>query len=211
LPEAWLFVLDVLLPLSSVGTTLLMARFLYLIWPNKTEPTSAHSPDADTTVRRARHITPTILLAWFALLLIVVAAAWLVPAGLTSGRGSSLLLNTLRWSNLWPVCLGSILAWTAWRLSQSERRLIVPSVPAGDVIILCRTTRRTVIALLSPLASQFERRRFLLSSRTHFFADSKRHFGTIQTRESTLARWPGVAISLMIVLGILLLLSFCNI
>jgi multicomponent Na+:H+ antiporter subunit D len=211
LPKDWNLLLDLLLPLSSVGTTLLMARFLYLIWPNKAEPTSSHSPDANITVPRARHIAPTILLAWFALLMIVVAAPWLVPAGLAPGRGASLLLNTLRWSNLRPVCVGGILAWIVWRLSQSERRLIVPSVPAGDVIILCRTARRIVLAWRLAFVAQFNRRSFFLSSRTHISADSTRLHRTIQTAESALASWPGVAISMAIVLGVFVVCLYWNI
>jgi multicomponent K+:H+ antiporter subunit A len=210
LPDYWLVILDVLLPLSSVGTTLLMARFLYLIWPDKAAPTSSRSMNANITVPRPRHVAPTILLAWLALLLIVVAAPWLVPAGLVPGRGASLLLSTVRWSNLWPVCLGGILAWSAWRLYQFERRLVLPSVPAGDVIVLWRTARRTVLAWLSPLAGQFNRQPFLFSSLTQFFADNKRLYWTIQTGESTLARWPGVACSMVIVLGIFLISVFLN-
>jgi formate hydrogenlyase subunit 3/multisubunit Na+/H+ antiporter MnhD subunit len=210
LPDHWIFVLDVLLPLSSVGTTLLMARFLYLIWPNAVPRPSSQSPDAAITEPRARHTPPTILLAWSALLVAVVAAPWLIPAALIPDRGASLLLSTAKWSNLWPVCVGGAIAWSAWRLYQSERPPILPSIPAGDVIVLWRTAQRTLLAWVLSLAGQLKRGPSLFTSQTHIFADNQRLHRTVQSGESPLARWPAVAISMMIVLGMFLLMWFYN-
>jgi formate hydrogenlyase subunit 3/multisubunit Na+/H+ antiporter MnhD subunit len=101
LSDQWPMVLDVLLPLTSAGTTLLMARFLYLIWPNAAEmPTFSTlakelpSPIAEKTMPTMTMLpTTTMRWAWAASLVLVMAAPWLIPAGILTRPSLSLILE----------------------------------------------------------------------------------------------------------------------
>ena len=84
LPGSWTFVLVALLPIVSIGTTLLMARFLYLIWP-PARPDSA-SPSAS--------LGWPMPVGWSVLLFSIAFSAWLVPDLAEGAKGTSLLAST---------------------------------------------------------------------------------------------------------------------
>ena len=106
LPEPWAELLPVLLSLAAVGTTLLMARLLWLAGslPGKGGGAAIATP----------------WLAWLALGALL--PWWLVAPG------------PLDWSGLlagvWPVALGILLARIAWRLG-----LRAPAIPPGDLLV----------------------------------------------------------------------------
>jgi hypothetical protein len=228
--------LDVLLPLASVGTTLLMARFLYLIWPRAAETASpaivvrpsrlpavwsrqgaGETPAPQGEFNAESHdqpAAPSVLFAWSALLLSVLAAAWLIPASLDAGHAARLLWATTTWSNLWPVGLGCAIAWCAWRLSQFQRFRPVrfmnraPSIPAGDLVVPWLKAQRLLVAFVRSSASELKPGPLSAPVQPDVATDGS-HFGRIvQSGESTLARWPWIAVSLGIVLGTCLLLWF---
>jgi hypothetical protein len=111
---AWLYAV---LPWSSLATTLLLGRFLWLAWPR---PTAEH-PGAP----------PGIWLPWLLLLLAVAGAVWWVPwVGVEGLWGRQTLLDSL-----WPVAVGAwVVALAAWLSRRGWLRLPF-TVPPGDLLV----------------------------------------------------------------------------
>jgi multicomponent Na+:H+ antiporter subunit D len=205
LPESWITMLDVLLPLSSIATTVLMARFLYLVWPVTAPRYASQSIEATDAQPRPNRIEPTMLLSWSAMLAVIVATPWLIPNGLVAEGGSNLLAKTAKWPYLWPVCLGGLIAWTAYRTTRSVRRSL-PSLPPGDILVPLEIAHRTMRAWIVSLAGRSQRKPFEVApfffSVTH--VNSLRH--AIQSAEALMAHKSAVAVSMLLVGGMLLLL-----
>lgn len=119
LPGGWPALLDLLLPVAAVGTTLLMARYLWSDW---------HSP------RTQKPIPRTMWGAWLVLLgaVAVVLFAW--PAA-AQAVADSVKPSSL-WTATWPVAVGSMIAAVA---AVSLRSLSLPVFPPGDVLVLYET------------------------------------------------------------------------
>jgi hydrogenase-4 component B len=132
LPDGLAAALGILLPLAAVGTTLKMARFLWLTWP--------HRPLDDAADRDAGR--SGIWLPWLLLVAAVPAAVWLLPGALVL-LPTKLTLEKL-WLTSWPLLLGGSLAalgaWLRPRLAARAERWL----PAGDVGVL---VERLVAAL----------------------------------------------------------------
>ncbi|TVR00537.1 MAG: NADH/ubiquinone/plastoquinone (complex I) [Desulfovibrionales bacterium] len=113
LPPIWSEFFSAVLPLTAVGTTLLMVMFLWRIWQSTAAerlPHGVHSKTADDMIKT----TPMrgMVLAWGGLLLLVVAlplwASLLFPEIINilpglSGKGWKTV-----WDGLWPIVLGLI-------------------------------------------------------------------------------------------------------
>jgi hydrogenase-4 component B len=111
LPAPWPVVLNWGLPLAALGTTLLMARFLWTL----------HRDD-----HAAGNAWPLII-PWLGLLLAVAGLAWwLAP----EGAFERLLHPTALWSAAWPFLAGATLA-----LLASRRTGWIPTIPAGDLLV----------------------------------------------------------------------------
>jgi formate hydrogenlyase subunit 3/multisubunit Na+/H+ antiporter MnhD subunit len=109
--------LEGVLSLAAVGTTLLMGRFFFLVWPT----THTHGP----------RLAPGLWLPWAVLLLGVLVVTWLfVPA-----RHGEVVRKTLSFAVSWPVCVGALLAVAAWRYGQQWALLSTLRIPSGDVLI----------------------------------------------------------------------------
>lgn len=182
LPEHWKAAVSLLLPLSSVGTTLLMARFLYLIWPRNPGD------------KRKR--SPLQLAAWLASLGTVIGAAWLVPETLAPKSAAGLLLGTWKWSNLWPVGLGGGIACVI--VFVSPRWLRMPVIPAGDILVPFSKSWRLIAGEMRSLSSRVVQARE--SFRPLRYIESRlaaaHCFRAAQSCEATMARWPWLAVCL---------------
>lgn len=109
LPLSWL---AWLIPLATIGTTLLMARFLFLLRPRPT-------PE-----RRLRGLVP----AWIAALLaLALLPWWMAPADAVARAFAPAAL----WAGTWPVLLGLTVA-LAWLRRPAAPAL--PQIPPGDVL-----------------------------------------------------------------------------
>ena len=104
LPGAWFLVL------GSIGTTLLMLRFLWLA-------RRSHAPAEQTSVP-----------AWWLLLGLMLCLPWLWP--LPVARYSPL------WDAAWPVLLAAVLVWIVTRGFIGSWLAALPAVPPGDVLVL---------------------------------------------------------------------------
>jgi formate hydrogenlyase subunit 3/multisubunit Na+/H+ antiporter MnhD subunit len=116
----WAEPLGLLLSLSSAATTLLMVRFLALVWPQ--------------TVTKPER-SAGLLLGWLGLVAGSVALAWWPQPAILLGLEKIL-------AAAWPVLLGIGLAWGAFRLGLSKAlRLpgwLAPSVPGPGQRVLSR-------------------------------------------------------------------------
>jgi hypothetical protein len=120
LPEVWAMALGVLLPLAAAGTTLKMARFLWLTWP----------PSGQATAESARGLWSP----WLGLVAGTLAGVWWLPGALEV-LPQKLSPDKL-WDALWPLLFGSALAllgaWLRRGFSGDSSRWL----PAGDMGVL---------------------------------------------------------------------------
>ena len=117
LPAPWPDWMAVVLSLIAVGTTFLMARFLYLVWPQ-----GSGQP----------RLTAGLWLPWTVLLIAVAFSIWLWP------EADYLALRTLSvaefWHALWPAGVGAIGVWSAWTLARKSLIKLAFRIPAGDIL-----------------------------------------------------------------------------
>lgn len=120
LPEGWALALGLLLPLAAAGTTLKMARFLWLIWPQP--------------VHAAEAAAPGLRAPWMVLVSATLVGVWLLPGAL---EVLPLKLSPEKlWDAMWPLLLGAALAalgaWLRRWLSRDPSHWL----PAGDLGVL---------------------------------------------------------------------------
>lgn len=120
LPEGWAMALAILLPLAAAGTTLKMARFLWLTWPRS----------GQTVVATARGLW----LPWLFLVAATLAGVWLLPGAL------EVLPQKLSpekvWDALWPLLFGGALAALGAWLRRWFSGDLGRWLPAGDMGVL---------------------------------------------------------------------------
>jgi len=110
--------LQTLLPWSSVATCLLMARFLYLVWPRQRA--------GSAVVVKTR----MMWLSWTALLTVVVLSPGFIPfSGMADLWSAQKMLSAI-----WPITLGAGLAVFGWLLTTRGRLRL--SIPSGDMLVV---------------------------------------------------------------------------
>lgn len=197
-PEAWAEGLHLILPASGVMTALLVSRFLWLVWPGRSE---SHGS-----------LTAGLLLPWAALtacgILLVFVWRWqqnINPAWLSFAPHSL-------WSALWPILLaGGILGLLRFRPVGAAHpgwasRLTRIQIPAGDLVVPLTAVvvwgRRVGNAwAVVPLRAAASRRR--LGTRRLFRPHSQRHLERIsRAMESDLSAglWLALLAALMLAL-----------
>lgn len=116
LPAQWSSLLNVVLPLTSIATTLLMARFLVLVW---------RAPGENPA-----RIAPAAWLAWLAAIALVVTLPWgLRPVAAAQPTLPSALAGA------WPLAAALVLGVCAVWFWRRTGRPAIPVVPAGDVLV----------------------------------------------------------------------------
>jgi formate hydrogenlyase subunit 3/multisubunit Na+/H+ antiporter MnhD subunit len=115
LPAPWPGWLDILLSLAAAGTTLLMARFLYLVWPRGTG---------------AGRLPVGLWFPWATLLAAVAVATWLWPGA--RGPAEEALSSTNLLIGFWPVGLGTLIAWVSLKVKKGKAL----HIPAGDILVI---------------------------------------------------------------------------
>lgn len=119
LPGAWVDWVSPLLPLAATGTTLMMARFLWLVWPRTNAPTE---PLAAGT-----------RLPWAFLVVAVVVGVWLLPG--TLAWLPAKLTPAMLWKATWPLLFGGALAWLGAKLQARFPARRRHGIPAGDMAV----------------------------------------------------------------------------
>jgi formate hydrogenlyase subunit 3/multisubunit Na+/H+ antiporter MnhD subunit len=123
-PEAWSAWLDWLLPVAAIGTTVLMGRFLWIIWRSE--------------LGHVEHGQFRGLgIPWGVLVVLSFPIVWLVPSwyGLEISASVALEPGNL-WTSTWPVLIGgTILFLIWWRIAKTTREVSPVRIPAGDLLI----------------------------------------------------------------------------
>jgi formate hydrogenlyase subunit 3/multisubunit Na+/H+ antiporter MnhD subunit len=182
LPGPWVGVVQFILPLTSVATALLMARFLILV--------NRRPAEAKQQVGRQPWLT------WCASLLLVL----LLPLYLMPSVGFSLSIPSLV-DSLWPLALALAVALIAIWTWRHAGRPVIPEIPTGDVLLpmerltlmLWNRTSLT-IGLLRPVRERILRAAAAGHSRAWTLIQITSH------AEALLNRW-GVALILALLLG----------
>lgn len=115
----WAAWLDSLLPVSALGTTALMARFLVTLWSAE----AGH-----------HHRVGGLWPIWLALLITVIATLWIWPFAAEPAR-ISLGADKL-FAAAWPVVIGSVIGLAVLGLTARRHARRHPWVPAGDILAL---------------------------------------------------------------------------
>jgi len=183
----WAHVIAYLLPLTSIATALLMARFLVLV-------SRYHA-------REKQRIDRGPWLAWLAsLLLSLLLPWWVLPATRSSFTTSTLI------ASLWPLGVALFVAAIAIRLWRRAGRPTLPEIPAGDLVLPMElaTTRLRHAASSAALRSQPIRQRWQRAAA----AARRGAWSLIHSTgnvEAGLTRWP-IALTLAIVVGVIVVL-----
>jgi formate hydrogenlyase subunit 3/multisubunit Na+/H+ antiporter MnhD subunit len=117
LPAGWQETLSILLPLSAIGTTLLMGRFFYTL----------------RSFRAHHRVSAIEFSSWIALLVLSATLLFLLPVG--RQMAPAMMKPGSIWLLFWPVAAGAgLTAWVWWR-SRRTGRGIPWRLPAGDLLV----------------------------------------------------------------------------
>ncbi|MEJ2166336.1 MAG: complex I subunit 5 family protein [Desulfobacterales bacterium] len=188
---SWIYGLNLLLPMAAVATTLLMARFIFII----TRPSSAHEGP-----RRG------MWLSWSATLLLSAAAVWMLP------ESQKAVIKALRpaalMKALWPVGAGVLVSAGVWLAAARNKWRPAPRIPQGDLLILVSGISRLVFQFWT---AQFERTKLPLAallrsvhSRRPIPEDIRKLAFRVENR---LLDWQTAGLILAVLMGCLLALS----
>lgn len=119
LPEPWGYLVGFSLTLAAMGTAMLMARFLFLVWPRPSRP-----PDG------MRH---PVWVPWTLAVVGVTGGFWLYPGATTEFISTATPAKV--WSSFWPVLAGVGLALIVSRTLRRFHLKTPKGIPAGDIIV----------------------------------------------------------------------------
>lgn len=180
---SWLYAA---LPWSSLATTLLVSRFIWLAWPR---------PSA-----QAGGAPRGIWVPWSMLLVAVAGASWWVPGVEVEGLWAreSLL------GGFWPVALGALVsALIAW-LNQRGRWRLSVSLPPGDLLVPLSSVAERLVQGASWLGHEWlpgQRQRVLRLLQTE--QDSAAHTLATSRMEARITRWPlGIGFYLLLAIAL---------
>jgi hydrogenase-4 component B len=111
--------LDLWLTLAAVGTTLLMARVLYLL---ASDEGATHG-----------HLSTGLVAPWAGLVVVVAVMAWM-PGLAFLPMSAAALTSASLWAAVWPVAAGGGVAWFAWSAPAAASWRARLHVPAGDLV-----------------------------------------------------------------------------
>ena len=184
----WPELLDWLLPLSALATTLLVARFLYLAWPR--------SGNVD------HESAPSNFLSWALLLAASLLLVWFLP------RPTPLELLSLSvwWKSLWPVLAGVAIIFLGAR-GVMLRKISIPEIPPGDLLVPLESfvqglTKALIWVTVKQLPHWQEKIAKLVPKR---IASTSEH-NYLASAEARLTRWPMAVILFLFLLLALVLL-----
>jgi formate hydrogenlyase subunit 3/multisubunit Na+/H+ antiporter MnhD subunit len=138
LPSPWSAGLGLALPLAAVGTTLLMAKFLYLVARMPVSPPAKDRQD--------------IVAPWALLVGCVALGIWAWP--LAGPAVADALTPGKLWLSLWPALAGALLAGAAIPFKLGERWPEHWRVPPGDVLVPVEAFASWLRGIWRPVAAR---------------------------------------------------------
>jgi formate hydrogenlyase subunit 3/multisubunit Na+/H+ antiporter MnhD subunit len=198
-PGAWPGALDWLLPLTAIGTTLLMARFLVLVAPAAVA----------TDPRHPGMLPPGLWVPWVALLLVIAGVVRALPLHYELGvTPPGAPYPGALWIATWPILAGLLIVWTVRfadrRWGGLARRF---QVAPGDLLLLFERFLRWVRRPLSGRPVEPPAPAVTLGSRWYgIYATSGRRDRLIRL-EIALTSWGTAALLTALVVGIVFVLG----
>jgi formate hydrogenlyase subunit 3/multisubunit Na+/H+ antiporter MnhD subunit len=193
-PAFWYPWMDLLVPLASVGTAMLLTRCLYLVWNRMNdEKAERHGPASG------------LVWPWIILLLAVASSAAFAISyyGLEIERGRQDLPSI--WSAAWPLLTGLALVLLFHRLLR--KRTVKFRLPPGDVVVWIDALARPLKFVWADLtAPQLGRWHINLVEVFERVAAREERRMILQRGEARLARWEIGGFSFMLVILVLLVL-----
>jgi formate hydrogenlyase subunit 3/multisubunit Na+/H+ antiporter MnhD subunit len=177
--------LQILLPWSSVATSILMARFLYLVWPRHKSASEAQA-------------TPKAMwLSWIVLVVVVALSPLFIPLADPQESWTEKAMI----SALWPVALGGGLAVCAWLAIRHQWISWSFKIPSGDLLVIVENRLCSLVA--SGRLFGFEtlpKWRLSFLAAWIRFRDRSELWSVIDSGENRFGRW-AVGTTLFLVLG----------
>ena len=171
---------------TSVATTLLMARFLFLAWPRRSGE---------------GYLEPGLWVPWAALTAAAATVVWLWPD--LPAAAKEAVLPAKAWDFAWPVGLGCLMALAGERLGR--RALLGLRVPAGDLLApiswLLRSLPGSRLAGVAAAGRRVWPPPWIRRARSEL-----RNYRVLSKMESYLARWIAVGALFLAIVAIQLLL-----
>jgi formate hydrogenlyase subunit 3/multisubunit Na+/H+ antiporter MnhD subunit len=186
--------LQILLPWSSVATSILMARFLCLVWPRHKSASQAQA-------------TPKAMwLSWSVLLLVVALSPWFIPYA----DSQDLWTVKAMISAFWPVALGGGVAVCAWLAARRQWLSWPFKIPPGDFLLIVENRLCSFVA--SGRSFGFEtlpKWRLSFLAGWNRFRDRSMSWSVMDSGENRFGRW-AVGTTLFLVLGmVFMFLAAC--
>lgn len=125
-PELWAATFAWLLPLTGITTTLLVARFLYLVWPYRQRSSRQHAHQA---------LVPDMTISWGALVVGVVLLFFALRFGHVVKPAWTSLAPEKLWAAAWPMLSAGSIVLMLQAIPSLRKRLRNISVPAGDLVV----------------------------------------------------------------------------
>lgn len=176
-PVRWPIELDILLALSALGTTLLMARVLLLV----ARSVPAHDEGHRSPLWRS----------WAALLIAVAMVVWVVPSHFSvESYPPTLPTVGAVWVAIWPIIGGAVLAWVTLLLIRhgrlDSRRV---HVQPGDLLVPLERLLGIVRQRLGPPRIPETRPVVTLGSKWYGLYAADESLGLPHEMELRLSRW----------------------
>jgi formate hydrogenlyase subunit 3/multisubunit Na+/H+ antiporter MnhD subunit len=144
-PGTWPDRLEWLLVGSAVATTVLLGRFLQIVW-------------RDVRAEATTEPHPSLWWSWVFILGLVAGGVWIAVPHYAIDVTLPRLALVDAWDAIWPMMLGLVLLFGWWRIFSAKR--VRMSVPAGDLLVpveaVLRYVRRAWIANPIPGPSTWE-------------------------------------------------------
>lgn len=190
-PGGWADWLGRLLPLTGLGTTLLMGRFLLLLRARSKAATDSG-------------LTAWLWLPWTALTILAGTTAWMGPLNGSINLARSFSPNDLA-SGLCPILMGAGMAWGAYLLSGRRKSHFHLRIPPGDFLELLSLFSSGLyrVSGLSNRISFHEWGRKVLFELLSLGGFKAAIPGALQRVENNLSRWPGAMAIFLFLAGIL--------
>jgi multicomponent Na+:H+ antiporter subunit D len=189
--EFWVAGLTLLLTLAAMGTTLLMARFLFVV----TRPAEGHGRPQ-----------PIVWVSWAVSVLLTAVAVWLLPSA--RGAAGIALQPASLWQALWPVAAGLLAAGGLWFAAFRKHWHPAFHIPEGDLLAVVAALGR---GCLRRGRRQSERVRQAVSRVLQIFQEARpapERFQRLAARmEARLVSWQTAGLVFIGLLGCLLFLS----
>ena len=171
--------LQMMMPWSAVASSMIMARFLFLLWPQcKVNLEAVPKPGM-------------MWLSWIVLIVVVVSSPWVISlVDINAGSIINIWSMKIMFGAIWPVALGGSLVIIALLIIRYRRIHYRFSVPPGDILIIVEKWLWPLLVLvLSTGLSIFEKIYSSVLTSVNGWCRYSTWKSVLDIGENRLARW----------------------